>query len=452
MRISNLVTEHLVLPISDLLTGYTLSREFRFLSRTQFWTREMLDAYQNKKLRKLISHSFKNVPFYRELFIDLNIKPEEIQTKEDLKRLPIITKEELKRKRNKHKATNINSRDLILSSSSGSTGEPFQFFSTKASESMLKAAVLRARYWMGYKLGNRYVKLSMNPRGNFVKKIQDKLNNSLYLSSQQLTEDSFDKIADNLMQFNPVFICGYPVPLMFLSEQIAKKNGHYPNKALISINTSGSTLSEEIREKIERIFNVKIFDSYSCEGGTTFDQCEKLHNYHPAEEYAISEFIEDAYTNIDPDKPLRHITTDLHNYASPFIRYDTQDYVVLNDSKPCNCGRKYINIKKIKGRDGDILKTPSGKYLITENFVAYFEWIPEVDQIQVVQEAREKITIKMKVNESFNNEVKTRIYNYWKEYIGNDVDLAIEQVDHIQLTPSGKRRTIIRHPSISLND
>lgn len=452
MALINFISENIYLPIGDLITGQSIYKQLHFLNKSQYWTREQIDEYQNDKLRQLIHHAFNNVPFYKELFSDLRLKPEDIVTKKDLVKLPIVTKEELKKDKEKHLATNIINKNLLFASSSGSTGEPFQFYTTKEADSFIKAAVLRARYWMGYKLGDRYVKISMNPRSSLIKKIQDKINNSLYLSSTQLTNESFRKIEKEITAFDPIFICGYPVPIMFLSQQILKSRKNFVGKSLVSINTSGSTLHDEIRKYIENIFEVKIYDSYSCEGGASFDQCERHNNYHPAEEYAISEFIGDNYSVSDIDKPFRHITTDLHNYAFPFIRYDTQDYIVLGEQEPCACGRHFINVKKIKGRDSDILKTPSGKYLIVENFVAYFEWIAEVDQIQVIQEEINKIIIKMIVNSKFNNNVLQKIHNYWNNYIGNDVNVLLEIVDEIKLTPTGKRRTVIRNPKISIND
>ena len=58
----------------------------------------------------------------------------------------------------------------------------------------------------------------------------------------------------------------------------------------------------------------------------------------------------------------------------------------------------------------------------------------------------------MIVNNSFTPEVQHKISNYWKNYIGNDVNVIVEVVDEIKLTPTGKRRTVIRNPKISLND
>lgn len=440
-----------MLPLSDLVTGNTISSSLSFLEKSQYWSREQIDEYQNIKLRSLIHHSYKNVPFYNELFNDLRIRPEDIHTKEDLIKLPIITKDDLKKSKGKHLATNINSKHLVFSSSSGSTGEPFQFYKTKESDSWVTASAMRGWGWMGYNLGDKYVKVSMNPRTSRIKKIQDIINNSSYLSSTQLNAYEFDLINEDITKFNPKFIRCYPVPLYFLAQQIEKDNKFYKGSKLKAINTTGSTLTKEVREKVEKVFGAKIFDAYSCEGGAVFFECPTGKYYHPAEEYAIQEYIIDNYTQSDIEKPVRHITTDLHNYASPFIRYDTQDYVVLGENELCSCGRHLSNIKKIKGRDSDVLVTPSGKFLIVENFVAYFEWISEVDQIQVVQDKVDEVKINIIVNNAFNKITFEKIHSYWKYYIGLDVKVLLVIVDEIELTPTGKRRTVIRNPNIKID-
>jgi len=452
MSIISQLSEHFILPLSDLATGYSIHHHLKFLFKSQYWSREQLDEYQNQKLRQLINHAYTNVPFYHELFLDMGLKPEDIQSKNDLHKLPIVTKDMLKMNKVKNLSGKIAKKDLVYLSSSGSTGEPFQFYSTKEKESINKAAAIRAWYWMGYKLGDKYVKLSMNPRPSYIKKLQDYFNNSLYLSSNQLISEELQRIYKEILSYNPKFVRCYPVPLQFLSREIATISKTYRGNSLVAINTTGSTLQDTVRDEIEKVFGVKIYDSYSCEGGTIFAQCSCSKYYHPAEECAISEFIEDAVTLSDARRPRRHITTDLFNYASPFIRYDTQDYIVLGGENRCDCGRPFINIEQIRGRDSDIIRTPSGKLLIVENFVAYFEWITEVDQIQVIQEEIDKVIIKLVVNVGFTKEIEKNIYTYWTNYIGNDVELIIELVEKLNLTPTGKLRTVIRNPKIRLND
>lgn len=453
MSFRNFITEKIILSGSDLLNGQSISKQLSFLMKSQYWTRDELDDYQNQKLRFLIKHSYDYVPFYRELMKKQGLTPSDICTKSDLYKLPIVTKEQLRKAKGKHLATNIKRTRYVQFSSSGSTGEPFKYQKLKEAESFNKATCIRAWYWNGYRLGDKYVKVSMNPRDSFIKKIQDTMNNCKYLSSNQLIEENFRVMAERLMLFDPAVIRGYPVPLMFLADTIYRDNNKYQGRNLKSINTTGSTLEKKVRQQIEDIFGVRVFDSYSCEGGANFTECPLCGYYHPSEEYSISEFIEDSFTKSDPECPLRHITTDLINLASPFIRYDSQDYVVrIEPAKQAPCKRPYLQIERIRGRESDILVTPSKKYLIVENFVAYFEYIFEVDLIQVVQNRIDEIDLNMVVNNSFNNDTYERISKYWNNYIGDDVKLNVNVVKDIKLTPTGKRRTVIRNPEIKIDD
>lgn len=443
-----------MLLIDDLITGKSIYKKLNFLNKSQYWTKDEIESYQNRRLRALINHAYNNVPFYSSLFKDIRIKPDEIQTKEDLIKLPIISKDDLRSNYKGWVATNVRKKSLVLKSSSGSTGEPFQFYSTKHAESFHLAAAIRGWYWMGYSLGDKYVKTSVRPRSSAIKKIQDKINNSLFVSFQSYESDTFRNIIKSIEGFDPKFIRGYPAPLLFLANQLLSQDLFYKGKSLKAINTTGSTLHLQDKRQIEKAFNVKIFDSYSCEGGAIFFQCPDCYNYHPAEEYAISEFIEDAYSTSHADRPLRHITTDLHNFASPFIRYDTQDYIVISNEKMCGCGKNFTTIKAIHGRDTDILVSPSGKYILMENILGYFEDNNDVSahvkQVQVVQKNVQEFVFNLVVHDSFTANMQNRIYKYWQDFIGHDATVMIKTVDKISLTPTGKRRMIIRNPAIKI--
>jgi len=199
---------------------------------------------------------------------------------------------------------------------------------------------------------------------------------------------------------------------------------------------------------VETKFGCKITDSYSCEGGANVSECETHNCYHSSMEYALTEILSDD-KEVDFGGRGKLITTDLHNLAVPFIRYDTQDYVVKSKQK-CDCGRNLLAIEKIDGRDSDILITPKGKYLILHNFTGYFEWAEAVDQFQVQQNEIDKINIIIKVNNMFNNKIQEDIYKYFSNYIGDGVRVTINIVEDIPLAKSGKRRFLIRDKNIKL--
>ena len=450
MTITNSFLKNTILPFNDLFLGYTISKDLKYLMESQWWTREQIDEFQNYNLRKLIKHSYENVPFYNEQFKKLKLTPDDIKTKDDLYKLPILRKEEIRKNfPKKITAKNLSRLKFIHNASSGSTGQPLNFYETKRSASFHKAAAIRAWYWMGYNLGDKYVKISTNVRKSIIKRTQDFFNRCDYIYFQKITDKVVSNIIKEIESFNPIVVRGYPFLLYCVAEEIEKRGVTKLNN-LKAINTTSSTLHEFMRDKIERIFKTNIFDSYSCEGSAFFAQCESGENYHPSEESAIAEFIEDDFTKNDPDGAKRHITTNLLNYAMPFIRYDTQDYVVVNHNKRCSCGRNFLNISKIKGRDNSILILPNGNYLIDMDFFQYFDDSVAVDQFQVIQEKRDLIRIKLVVNNFFNNKIMNKITDYWNKYLGENVNLFVEVVNNIELSPSGKRRFLIRNQDIKI--
>ena len=417
---------------------------FKFLQKSQWWGEEELKNYQNKKLSELIQHSYHNVTYYKELLDGLRLKPCDIKTTEDLQKLPILTKEIVREnvKNGKLIFKNIKKKDMILNGSSGSTGEPLQYYITKDAYSFNIAANLRGWYWMGYRLGDRYSKLSQNPRNGIIKKIQDKINNCHYTLSQSLSIDDVKNIVISLKKSNVKIIRGYPSTIYILSNYIEKHKT--TDIKLSSINTTGEILFPYMRKKIEEIFKCKIFDSYSGEGGALGFECDTHEKYHLASEYAFTEIIPNYKFNMGKEKG-EIVSTDFWNYATPLIRYNSKDVAVIS-KKGCNCNRVLPVIDRIEGRDVDILVTPSGKSLIVHYFTGYFEWVDSVSQFQVIQTRADRVILKLVVNNNFNKIIKEKIYNDIRIYIGNDVDFSIEVVDEIPINPkNGKRRFVINN-------
>lgn len=449
MSIYNWISENIILLASDILLSRKIYNYSKLLQESQWWSYDHLREYQNLKLRKLIKYAYENVEYYHNIFEGRKITPNDVKTSDDLKKIPILTKEIIKRNfPSKIVSRNINKKDVYLMGSSGSTGEPLQYFVTKDAYSLNKAAYLRGWYWMGYRLGDKYVKLSQNPRDKLEKKLQDFISRNKYLYTQQLDNKHFKKIIEEIIKFNPKVIRCYPDPMMFLAQYVKERNIQTFKPE--AINTTGNILHNEARNLIENQFNCKVFDSYTCEGSATIFECPTHTCYHLAMEYAISEILNDGQ-EVSEGERGRLITTDLTNYAVPFIRYDTQDIVVKGPVK-CNCGRNLKTISKIEGRNSDILITPSGKFLIVHNFTGYFEWEKNVRQFQILQEELNRIIIKLVVNDKFNLRDEKRIIKYWKEYIDKDIDIQIIIVKEIPLTNSGKRRFIIRNPRIEISN
>jgi len=442
MTINHFFSENIILPFSDYITGNKVNHYLKFLQESQWWLREQIDKYQNQRLHLLIRHSVNTVPYYHMLFKDLKLSPDDIKSKEDLTKLPILTKADIKRQgKEKFTSSAFPKKRLINASSSGSTGEPLFYYNTKDAYSMNIAANLRGWYWMGYRLGDKYMKLSQNSRKNPIKILQDKMSRNRYLATNPLNESNFDFLLKKIEKYKPKIIRCYPDPLFFLA-QFKKKHGGYKYQPL-AINTTGNTLHPETRDCIESAFGCNVFDSYSCEGNSNIFECSTHECYHSTEEYGISEIIDENGKLIN-DGVGKLISTDLHNFAHPFIRYDTQDLVEVS-SDSCSCGRKLLRINQIFGRDSDVIDTPNGKYII-HDFTIFFalqntSLNKSVNQFQVIKKKDKSIVFNLVINSFFNEEVKNYIKSYWENQFNLPVTINI--VAEIPLTKSGKRRFII---------
>ncbi|HPE57653.1 MAG: phenylacetate--CoA ligase family protein [Clostridia bacterium] len=443
MKTPNLLVRGFFMPLGDLITGQSVHSKLKFLEKTQHWQRENLIAYQSERLQALVKHAYKNVPYYYDLFNSNRLKPEEIKTEDDLQKIPLLTKKIIKSEgTNRFLAKNINKNQLVKLSSSGSTGEPLFYFSTKDAYSMNIAANLRGWEWMGFKIGDRYIKLSQNKRNRFSKKMQDRLSNNMYIKINPLTDEQFNYILTHIETYKPKVIRCYPDPFLFLA-RYKQKHPEFKHQPL-ALQTTGNTLYPETRKEIENSFGCKIFDSYSCEGNPVFFECNTHQGYHIADEYGITEFLDDHNSTVNQGI-ARIVSTDLWNFAHPFIRYETQDLVELSSSS-CRCEKQLSNVKKIIGRENDVLTTPSGKKLIVHNFTGFFQQDnpiinKSVEHFQFI-ESKTNYILNLVVNKNFTTEAKEYIKQYWGDEIGANVEIKI--VNQIKLTASGKRKFIIK--------
>jgi phenylacetate-CoA ligase len=311
---------------------------------------------------------------------------------------------------------------------------------------MINAARVRGWRWAGYEFGDKYIKITQNKRLNYLKRLQDNVNRA-YLHTHKYDEQGFIEFIDLINKVKPKILRSYPDPLIFISNYVRQKKIILP--PVVAITTTGNTLFNETREIIEKSFGAKIFDSYSCEGSADADECETHSCYHLSNEYAITEILDEKGIEVNPGERGLHITTDLWNYACPFIRYDTKDYLVKSEIE-CECRRGLAPIRRIDGRDNDILITADGKFLIGQNFTTYFKYLESIEQFQVVQNDLETLVFKLITNKEYSSDIEKNIIKYWKNYTGNLMKIEIELIDELPLRFSGKRQFLVRNPVINL--
>ena len=426
MNLNHFLHENILLPISDLLTNQRVKHYLGLLAEAETWDCERMESFQEERLRELLNFVGAKVPFYREWFRSNDINPDEIS----LEGLPIVNKQLMRKEGiERFSSEDFPLKQRITSRSSGSTGEPFTYYESKLSYSVNMAAKLRTWYQAGYHLGDRYMKIANSNRSGKWKQIQDKMNRCLYVPFYHIEDAMLEKVLNVIEDKKPDFIRSYPGPLYLLAQYRLSHPGYsfVPRR----IFTTGSTLYEAYREVIERAFGCDVIDSYSCEGTPNVYETPAHYGYRIAEYYGIIEVLDES------DQPVadgigRVVSTDLWNYAHPFLRYDTQDLVEVRNGKIIN----------IIGRNSDIFACDNGMVFTVHNFSHFFlHEIKTVEAYQVVRHKDNIVTFRLVVNSQFDSCSERQIIDFWQQQL--DMAVTIDLVNEIPLMNNNKRLTII---------
>jgi phenylacetate-CoA ligase len=426
------LNQKVLYPLFDRLAGHKITAFYDEYMQSQ-WE----DTKWFQRMRDFITYAYKTIPYYQELFDKNNIRPEDIKTREDLLKIPVLTREHI----NKYKDKMIN-KDYRLSQSQsgGSTGEPITFFLSQEALDAHKAIGMRFYSMMGLKLGDRTVRIWGQPRVinavNTVKgKIFERLNNRLFLDGFDLTEDTMGRYVKKIKRFRPKLIMGYVQCIDLLAQYIQKYKikGIQPK----AVFTTTSVLYPDIRRRVEKTFGCKVFNEYgSCEIGAIAHECSNHKGMHIDTEIAFVEFIKDGKI-AEPGEDAELVITTLCNKGMPLIRYKIGDIGSYTE-EPCSCGRNSIRIQHILGRTFGVFTALDGRKVHGYYFTnRVFMKMENVKQFQMIQETMEDYLVKIVKNPKFDEKDVSFIEKMLKEKLG-DINIRYKYLDKIHPESSGK--------------
>ena len=440
------IARNIFYPLLDLKRGSKTLKYLKELNRSQWFKLEQLIDLQNKKLKLLLIHAYNNVPYYHKIFRNLNLKSEDIKQENDLLKVPILTKEIIRKNYSELIAKNIPQEGYFASSTGGSTGQPLQFIQNKKASNFLRAVVYRSWQWTGWSLGDRYVNLwgaskDLARAKRFKTKLrQALLKDNLLLSSYDMTEQKLNEYIDKIRQFKPKFIRGYASAIYLLAEFM--KHNNIEDLQPDAIITTAENLFDYQRELIEKQFDCKVFDCYGTrENIVIATECGEHIGYHISVENGIIESIKNNQ-RVSAGEIGEIFITDFDNYAMPFIRYQVGDLGTPFEEK-CNCGRGLPMLKSIDGRTTDLIVTPSGRFISGPGLTLIIKDLRNIKQCQFIQDRREKLVVKIIKTPNYSEKDRHNILTALHRYIGKDIDIKLKFVDSITTGPSGKQRFVI---------
>ena len=429
--------------VYSLVRGWEVFKHLRQLEKTQWLSFKEVQQLQLKKLRALARHAYDNVPLYHRNFEQAGLRPEDIRTLEDVQKLPIVTKEELKAYTpNKTVAVNYDIRTLARGQTGGTTGKYFAYYKDARTISHELAALHRFRSWYGFfGFKQTFLRLFLY-YAPWSKEFKSFLMGWLVCDRSQLTLHRYSQWIE---RFCPRSLEGSPSAFYALAKFIERAG--LAKQSLRVVLSTSETLFDTHKQAIESAFNCRVFNHYGCnEISTIAQECEEHTGLHINAEDRIVEFVKGGEV-VSTGEAGEMVITDLENYAMPFIRYNIKDVGVSMDDL-CSCGRGLPLIREVDGRSSDLLATPSGD-LASGDFLAQFivfrdqRW---TQQFQIVQPSWKELLIRILKDSESATENLEFILRKIREQLGG-VKVMTEFVESIFVPPSGKHRFVLSEES-----
>ena len=431
----NFFLEKIVLPFGDKLTGSSFMKELKALRIQDEMSEKELDLLQKKKLQELLEYAVKNSPYYKQFAEKSDENPIAF-----LKNFPILEKSILREEIDTLLTTDKSK--LIKQSSSGSSGIQTTVYFDKREQSIQRAYQIRWWEWAGYKIGDALLQTGITPKRGMFKKIKDFLFRTYYMSAFAHTEKSVLKAFDWVSKQRSVVLAGYASSLYVLAE-IAKKNDrkiHF--KTAISW---GDKLFIHYREAIEKNLETQLHETYASSEGFMMAAQKDLSYMYIMTSDVYLEIVDDSGNEVKDGEIGHVIVTKLNNFSMPLIRYRIGDLAIKlpRDKYPKEREYAYPLLQKVIGRDTDLIKTRSGKYMVVHSFTGIIEHYPEIKQYTVLQKELDGIVIQYIPDKGFTvdilNTIKEEIQLNLEE---DDFYIHFKEVDHILPTASGKPQII----------
>lgn len=442
--IKSSLLRNLIVPLGDLFFGQRMMQRIKFLEQAQYWPLEKIIERSERDLQTLIHTSYSEVPFYQQLMNQSGVQPGEINSLNDLYKLPIITKDMLRAGYPKQ-TTRSTGQKAYQVSTSGSTGKNFFVMEDTFTAGWYRASFILSLEWAGWEIGEPHLQSGMTiPRG-LDRRFKDLFFGCQYVSAYQLDDKHLSMMLDIIDRHQIKYIMGYPGSLYYLAKYANKQGWNQPLRSAV---TWGDSLYPHYRETIMKAFQTKVFDTYGCAEGIQISAQCKYGNYHIHALDTVVEFLDDDGKPVPPGVPGNVVLTRLHPGPMPFIRYQVGDLGVPSTGERCSCGRNFPTMESIQGRNADVVITPSGNRLIVHFFTGILEHFSEIDSFQVVQQDEETINILIVPTEKISNDRLEEIRFAIQTRGVEDMDICFDIVDQIHLPPSGKHRFVISKISL----
>lgn len=416
------------------------------LEQSQWWPQERLLERQLAQFALLAAHACQHSPFFRARFDQAGLDVNQPWSAAAFAKIPLLTRAELMQASDQIRCRVVPREHGAAHEvqTSGSTGQMISVLRTDATQLFWLALAMRDHLWhrRDFSATLAVVKAMTPSMDDPQLAAQTGWGHPATLLldtgpsyAQPLSMDVAQQ-ADWLMRRDPHYLLTYPSNLNALLDEFEKRGGLPP--ALRQVRTIGETLSGEIRERCKQAGGIEVVDMYSSqEAGIIALQCPASGMYHVQGESLLVEVLRDDGQPCKPGETGRIVITDLHNFATPLIRYEIRDYAEVGPV--CPCGRGLPALARILGRRRNMVVFPNGARHWPLLGAYRFREVAPIKQYQAIQHALDDIEIRLVVEHALSGEQEARLTAIIHGALGHPFPLRFRYFDReLPRTQGGK--------------
>lgn len=405
------------------------------------YSEEQWKAYQSIQLIKLLSLAAATVPYYQDCWTK---EQKEAAQRGVLEELPLLEKDPIRNNPRAFLSTKVSQKGIKTFYTSGSTGTPIStMWTPREIQDSVAVREVRSVNWAGvsYKLpratfSGRMVEPNPLSQGPFYR--YNAVERQVYFSPFHLRSSTAHQYIRALRDHGIQWMTGYAVSFYLLAQFILEQKIEAPPiKAVI---TTSEKLLPEMRKTIEDAFSCRVYEEYSTVENAVFaSECERG-NLHVSPDVGVVEILRPDGTSCEPGEPGEVVTTCIMRFLQPFIRYRLGDIAVW-DTEKCSCGRQMPVIKEVVGRIEDVIIGPDGRKMV--RFHGVFVNQPHIREGQIIQETLHQIKVNIVPTDGFADTDAQDVVHRIQQRLGASVNVAVNIVDKIPLSKSGKFKAVI---------
>lgn len=437
------LAKHVFYPLWDWKDRSTRLKRLEELECSQWLSAAEKERRQWEAVQQVVEYARQHSPYYRRVLSARGIG--ELKSMDDFLRIPVTTKDDIRKNHDAMISDQFRKQNLVSARTGGSTGVALQLYFDRRCEERRNAAAIRSDRWAGWDLGVWRGALWGNPPTDF--SIKRTLRNTLMdrifvLDTMRMVPATMDAFLEKANTKRQYVLFGHAHSIYVLARHVRQAN-RKARRPMGIISTSMMLLKHE-RELIENVFNCPVSNRYGCEEvGLIASQCDKGGALHINTDDLVVEVVREDGTSASAGELGKIVLTDLSNRGMPLLRYRVEDLGVMSATK-CNCGRAGPSLETIAGRTADFLKKADGTMVAGVSLVERtLTAIPGIEQMQLIQESRNELTINLVRDSSFTPLSERRLREEISSVFGAELDLRLEFVDTIPQEENGKFRFAI---------